>query len=137
MTTKEAKRLREIIETASQSLDDQTALEAVCLHPEWQTDMVYIVGRKVQRIGRLWKCRQEHTSQADWAPEVAASLWEEICEAHAGTAEDPIPYNNNMELIEGLYYIQDGVVYLCNRSTGQAVYNPLNELVGLYVEVAA
>ena len=58
MTTKEAKRLREIIETASQSLDDQTALEAVCLHPEWQTDMVYIVGRKVQRIGRLWKCRQ-------------------------------------------------------------------------------
>ena len=135
MTTKEAKRLREIIETASQSLDDQTALEAVCLHPEWQTDMAYIVGRKVQRIGRLWKCRQEHTSQADWAPEMAASLWEEICEAHAGTAEDPIPYNNNMELIEGLYYIQDGVVYLCNRSTGQAVYNPLSELVGLYVEV--
>ena len=63
-------------------------------------------------------------------------MWEEICEAHAGTAEDPIPYNNNMELIEGLYYIQDGVVYRCNRSTGQAVYNPLNELVGLYVEVA-
>lgn len=137
MNLKEAKKLRAIIETASQSLDDQTALKAICLHPVWQTDTVYIVGRKVQRIGRLWKCRQEHTSQADWAPELAASLWEEICEAHAGTAEDPIPYNNNMELTEGLYYTQNGVIYFCNRSTGQAVYNPLNELVGLYVEVVS
>lgn len=135
MTTKEAKNLRSIIETASQSLDDQTALQAICLHPEWRPEQPYAAGHKVQRIGRLWKCRQEHTSQEDWAPEVAASLWEEICEAHTGTAEDPIPYNGNMELTEGLYYMQDGVIYLCNRSTGQAVYNPLSELVGLYVEV--
>lgn len=135
MTTKEALKLRSIIELASQSLDDKTALEAVCLHPEWQIDTAYAVGHKVQRIGRLWRCRQEHTSQADWEPEVTASLWEEICEAHSGTLDDPIPYNNNMELTEGLYYSQDGVVYLCNRSTGQAVYNPLSELVGLYVEV--
>lgn len=137
MNMKEAKKLRAIIETASQSLDDKTALEAVCLYPEWQINADYVAGHKVQRIGRLWRCRQDHTSQADWAPEVTPALWEEICEAHAGTADDPIPYNNNMELIEGLYYIQDGVVYLCNRSTGQAVYNPLNELVGLYVEVVA
>ena len=135
MNVKEAKHLRSIIETASQSLDDQTALEAVCLHPEWQVGKLYTAKYKVQRIGRLWRCRQEHTSQADWAPEVTAALWEEICEAHAGTADDPIPYNGNMELIEGLYYSQDGVVYLCNRGTGQAVYNPLRELVGLYVEV--
>ena len=137
MTAKEAKNLRAIIETASQSLDDQTALEAICLHPEWKVGRAYPSGHKVQRISRLWKCRQEHTSQEDWAPEVAASLWEEICEAHTGTLEDPIPYNGNMELTEGLYYMQDGVIYLCSRSTGQAVYNPLSELVGLYVEVAA
>ena len=135
MTTKEAKKLRAIIETASQSLDDQTALEAICLHPEWQIGVVCTVGYKVQRIGRLYKCRQEHTSQADWAPEVTASLWEEISETHAGTMDDPIPYNNNMELVEGLYYSQDGVVYRCTRGSGQAVYNPLSELVGLYVEV--
>ena len=134
MTTKEAKKLRSIIETASQCLDDQTALEAVCLHPEWKVGVVCAVGYKVQRIGRLWRCRQEHTSQADWTPEVTPSLWEEISETHAGTLEDPIPYNNNMELVEGLYYSQEGVVYLCTRGSGQAVYNPLNELVGLYVE---
>lgn len=30
----------------------------------------------------------------------------------------------------------NGVIYLCNRSTGQAVYNALADLVGLYVEIA-
>ena len=49
--------------------------------------------------------------------------------------EDPIPYNGNMELTAGLYYSQDGVIYLCNRDTGIPVYNALADLVGNYVEV--
>jgi hypothetical protein len=39
-----------------------------------------------------------------------------------------------MALKNGKYYIQDGVIYLCNRDTGNPVYNALAELVGLYVE---
>ena len=46
------------------------------------------------------------------------------------------PYDGNMELFAGLYYVQNGVTYLCNRNTGQPVYNALADLVGLYVEVA-
>lgn len=64
-----------------------------------------------------------------------AALYEEINETHAGTIDDPIPYNNNMELVQGKYYTQDGIVYLCSRGTGQAVYNPLKDLVGLYVTI--
>ena len=41
-----------------------------------------------------------------------------------------------MELVEGLYYSQNGVTYLCIRSTGVPVYNNLADLVHLYVEVA-
>lgn len=66
-----------------------------------------------------------------------AALYEEINDTHAGTLEDPIPYNNNMALEEGKYYSQDGVTYLCTRSTGQAVYNNLSQLVGIYVEVVS
>ena len=40
-----------------------------------------------------------------------------------------------MELSEGLYYSQNGILYRCTQSTGQPVYNALAELVGLYVEV--
>lgn len=45
----------------------------------------------------------------------------------------PIPYSGNMALTSGLYYIQDYTIYLCTRDTGNPVYNPLAELVGIYV----
>ena len=77
---------------------------------------------------------QAHTSQTGWEPENAASLWEEICESHVGTKDDPIPYSGNMALESGKYYIQDGFVYRCTRDTVNPVYNALADLVGLYVE---
>ena len=39
-----------------------------------------------------------------------------------------------MELYAGLYYTQDSVTYHCTRDTGNPVYQPLAELVGIYVE---
>ena len=50
------------------------------------------------------------------------------------TPTDPIPYSGNMALESGKYYIQDYTIYLCTRDTGNPVYNPLADLVGLYVE---
>ena len=136
MRKSEAIRLRRHIETAVQSLSDSAALEAVTLYQEWATGYTYAAGYKVQRGGKLWRCLQAHTSQAGWEPENAASLWTEVCESHAGTKDDPIPYSGNMTLTAGLYYIQGGVTYLCNRDTGNPVYNALADLVGIYVEVA-
>ena len=83
--------------------------------------------------GKLWRCVQAHTSQDGWEPENAPSLWTEICESHGGTLTDPIPYSGNMALESGKYYIQDYTIYLCTRDTGNPVYNPLAELVGIYV----
>ena len=37
----------------------------------------------------------------------------------------------------GKYYTQGGVLYLCNRDTGDPVYHALSELVGLYVVVVS
>lgn len=73
---------------------------------------------------------------ADAAHAKTESLWEEICESHAGTLDDPIPYSGNMALTAGLYYIQDYTIYRCTRDTGIPVYNRLAELVGVYVETA-
>ena len=134
MTRAKAKQLRQLIEQLAVTLDDETALTGVELFPMWATDRAYAVGDKVQRNGKLWRCRQAHTSQTGWEPENAASLWTEICESHAGTLEDPIPYSGNMALESGKYYMQDGKVYRCIRDTGNPVYNALSELVGLYVE---
>lgn len=118
------------------SVDDNTALRMVEFYPEWAAGQAYTAGYKVQHGGKLWRCKDPgHTSQAGWEPSInTASLWEQICETHDGTQADPIPYDSNMELAVGLYYTQGGVTYLCIRSTGNPVYNPLAELVGLYVE---
>ena len=64
------------------------------------------------------------------------ALYAEINETNAGTYKDPIPYNNNMQLYAGKYYIQDGVIYKCTRDSGQPLYNALKDLVGIYVEIA-
>ena len=117
--------------------DDNTALRMREFYPEWAAGVGYATGYKVQHGGRLWRVVQAHTSQAGWEPENAASLWTEICETHDGTIDDPIPYSGNMALESGKYYIQYDVIYLCTRDTINPVYQPLSELVGLYVEKGA
>lgn len=118
----------------SLTVDDNTALRMREFYPEWAAGVDYATGYKVQHGGRLWRCVQAHTSQTGWEPENTPALWTEICETHAGTMDDPIPYSGNMALESGKYYIQDYAIYLCTRDTVKPVYNLLAELVGLYVE---
>lgn len=120
-------------------LSDDEALKRKDLYPEWQSFIGKSLdtGFKVLYEGRLYKVRQPITTVLEnQYPSVnTAALYEEINETAAGTIDDPIPYNNNMELFEGLYYSQAGVTYKCTRSTGQAVYHDLSALVGIYVEM--
>jgi hypothetical protein len=116
------------------AVDDNTSLRMKFFYPEWESGAIYSVGYKVQYAGNLWRVIQAHTAQDGWEPVNAHSLWEQINETHSGTIDDPIPYNGNMALKNGLHYYQNGVVYLCNRDTVNPVYNSLYELVGFYVE---
>lgn len=135
LTESEVSRLLIAQQINTLSVDNNTALRMLEFYPEWAAGTAYDAGYKVQHGGRLWRCVQAHTAQVGWEPSVnTASLWEEICETHDGTLDDPIPYSGSMALESGKYYIQDYVIYLCTRDTGNPVYNPLSELVGLYVE---
>ena len=134
LTESEVSRMLITQQINTLTVDDNTALRMVAFYPEWAENTEYTAEYKVQRNGKLWRCRQAHTSQTGWEPENAASLWTEICESHAGTLDDPIPYSGNMALESGKYYMQDGKIYRCIRDTGNPVYNALSELVGLYVE---
>lgn len=125
------------------TVDDQTALRMRRYYPTFAE----LVGQTVKLgtkfraddsdIADLYKTIQpELTIQAHYPPgEGTESLYTRIDEIHDGTQYDPIPYNGNMTLYNGKYYIEGGVTYLCNRDTGNPVYNKLSELVGIYVEV--
>lgn len=130
-----ARILRPLIEEAAESLSDTKALQGVELFKHWVADHDYVADERFQFKGRLYKTRQAHTSQENWTPDITPALYEEVAEEGQGTKDNPIPYNNNMALEEGKYYIQYEVEYYCFRDTGIAVYNDLSELVGLYVNV--
>lgn len=135
MTAEEVTALLIAQQINTLEVDDQTAYRMREFYPAWAAGVSYVAGYKVQDNVRLWRCLQAHTSQEGWEPENAPALWEEICETHDGSLYDPIPYDGNMALESGKYYSQDGVTYLCSRDTVNPVYNPLGELMGLYVEM--
>ena len=121
-------------------LTDEQSLQFKDLYPEWATfiNQKLEAGFKVLYEDKLYKVKQTIEKVLENQPPSidTAALYEEINETNAGTLEDPIPYNNNMELFEGKYYSQNGVTYKCTRNTEQAVYHDLSALVGTYVEVA-
>ena len=137
MTPQEkARALRPLIEKAAASLDDADALDAVELFPAYTLGVWYEAGFRFRYGDKLYKVLTAHTTQEDWKPDSTPSLYAEVEKPGEGDSPDnPIEYNNNMELFNGKYYEQFGVVYRCTRDTGVPVYNNLADLVGIYVEV--
>ncbi len=125
-------------------LTDEQSYKFKNLYPKWSE----FIGEKlsanfkIQHLEKLYKTLQEIPvvlDQEGYRPGEVGSeaLYEEVNEKNKGTLQDPIPYNNNMELFEGKYYSQNGVTYKCTRNTEQAVYQDLSDLVGIYVEQAS
>ena len=140
--TERALQLRPVIEKASQSLEDDVALTAVELFPIWKVlvekaDKVS-KGFRFQHEGKLYRTEQpEYIFVEYYVPGSTGteSLFSLVDESHAGTKEDPIPFETNMEIYNGLYYTQNGVKYYCFCDSGQPLYHDLALLVDVYVEV--
>ena len=58
------------------TIDDVTAAEHSELFAEWAYPISYKTGQLRRYGGNLYRCIQDHTSQEDWTPEAASSLWE-------------------------------------------------------------
>lgn len=125
------------IREAKNIVDDQEALEVKVLYDNWNSKLgeVLVEGEYIQHNDKLYRVIKEHTAQSTWAPgEGTESLFVVVNKNSTGASDDPIPYDGNMILEQGKYYIQNDVVYVCSRDTINPVYNNLNDLIGLYVE---
>lgn len=60
----------------------------------------------------LYKVLQPHTLSAEWVPSNGTESLYAVVSTHAGTPEDPIPYEQGMLIEEGKYYTQYGVTYV-------------------------
>lgn len=127
------------IKTARQITDDQEALAVKCLYKNWskQLGRELTVGEYVQHGDRLYRVLTTHVAQANWEPGVGTeSLFVIVDKTHAGTKEDPIPWNANMECEVGKYYSEDGVIYLCIRASGIALQCKIVDVLGNYFQLA-
>ena len=78
MTREKALQLRALLVKASASLSDEDALEAVELFAAWQMDTWYTIGTRLRYGDKLYRVEQDHTSQADWLPDVTPALYTEV-----------------------------------------------------------
>lgn len=139
VTYARAVELRPIIEQAAVSLSDGEAASVPELITAWAYPVDYAESDRRSYGSKVYKCRQAHTSQADWTPDKTPALWAVIDAEHAGTQADPIPASRGMEYEYGKYYLdsEDGKTYKCERigeaAGGKIVLQYLpHELVGQY-----
>lgn len=142
-----------VAQMQAQSLEDAQAITVKAIYPAWSPDSVqYEVDYKVLHEDVLYKCTSAHTSQADWAPGVAPSLWTAVeTGEHAWTQEDPIPVPDTvttagMEYEYGKYYQEGDTVYLCKRGgvedpesmygQKEKLYFPPSAMIGQYFVLA-
>lgn len=97
----EAKVLEASVKIArlqAQDLDDETAIEVKDIYPLWNGNGIsYGVGCKVLYGGTLYKCVQAHTSQDDWTPTEASSLWAKVLNEGINEWEQPSSTNPYMK----------------------------------------
>lgn len=77
-----------VAEMQAQTLPDEQAIEVQVLYPEWSGDGVeYKKDYKVNYNEVLYKVLQDHTSQADWTPTEAPSLFAKVL-TESGTIKE-------------------------------------------------
>ena len=125
-------------EINSLGLSDNDALKVKEWYPHWED----YIGQTIEAgfvtlyADNLWRARQTHTALEIYPPSIdTAALYEIIVEGHEGTENDPIPFTPPMEIYNDKYYVQNGVIYRCIRSSGIALSYDLAELVNIYVEI--
>ena len=78
MTRAEAEAIVAALVNLRESATDEQALSVPVLYPAWRSGVDYVTGQRVLHGGVLYKALQDHTSQDDWTPDAAPSLFARV-----------------------------------------------------------
>ena len=78
MTMEEAKAIIKALVDLRESATDEQAIKAPALYTKWKEGVGYKVGDRVAYKDILYKVLTGHTSQADWTPDAAPSLFAKV-----------------------------------------------------------
>lgn len=99
-------------------LTDEVAYTVRMLYPEFKISIVYKVGERIMYEGKFYKVISEHTSQADWTPDVAVSLFVEISDPSIEYPEFKQPTSTETAYMKG-----DKITFNGNKYISLADYN--------------
>ena len=74
----QARAKKASMDAAGAMLTDAQALEVIDLYDEWAVNKQIYAGNRIQCEGKLYKVLQDHTTQADWTPDVTPALYVEV-----------------------------------------------------------
>lgn len=78
ITMSKARAIIEALVKVRDLVTDEQAAEVAALYPIWKNQTTYEVGTRILYNGTLYKVLLTHTSQADWTPDVAPSLFAKV-----------------------------------------------------------
>lgn len=93
-------------------LSDEEAYTIRVLYPEFQIGIVYKVGERIIYKDKFYKVISEHTSQADWTPDVAVSLFVEIPDPSIEYPEFKQPTSTETAYMKGDKITFNGAKYI-------------------------
>ena len=74
--------LRTLISSNSEKIvstfTDENAVKVIDLYPVWMVGISVAKDSRYQYNGKLYKCVQAHTTQADWTPDITPALWVKV-----------------------------------------------------------
>ena len=78
MTRDEAQAIVNAFVALRESATDEIALTFPMIYPAWRAGMAYTTSQRVLYGGTLYRVLQGHTSQSDWTPDAAPSLFAKV-----------------------------------------------------------
>lgn len=108
MTKEQAMQMRKLLEGQTDAMTDEEILNYPDLVEKWKSGKRYSTGKRLEYNGTIYKVLQEHTSQDDWTPDAAPSLfakvlipdanvvpeWEQPDSTNPYMAGDKVTHNN-------------------------------------------
>ena len=110
-TVAEAEQLRQELNEIISEMTDEEAIERPILFPNWKSGKEYTVNERVRYGGRIFKVLQNHTSQNDWTPSRAPSLFAEILTSETGEPQEWQQPSSTNPYLTGDKVIYNGQIY--------------------------
>lgn len=108
----EATDFRATVDALIQSMSDEEAVASQVLFPNWQPDKSYSSNERVRYNGKLYKVLQTHTSQNEWAPDVATSLFAcLLIDEEGGTVQEWVQPDSTNGYSTGDRVVYNGIIY--------------------------